>query len=423
MRRVLVAGNWKMHKTPSEARVWFAELKRLLPPLQSEAAVLPAFPILPVAKEVLAETQVGYGAQDVSAHKEGAYTGEVSARMLSDLGCRYAIVGHSERRRYHGETDALVAEKAKRLLEEGITPILCVGEPLEVREKGEAVPYTLRQLRGSLEGVEPPGPEALVIAYEPVWAIGTGKNATPEDAEAMHQAIRKALSERYGRPSRAGFASSTEEASTPRTSPTSSPCPTWTGGSWAGRAWSWKASSPSSGSRVREVPGWSPPAPPCESAGPGLGPGPHSAPPWRQPRHRRSPRAGPGTGPRNKSPGPRTSKMAPWPWISRQAPWLLSSASWRRAGTGRRKPSSKLPKKASQRPSAWGRTWRSGRPSWRGYPPRIPAAPSPGPGWQGSGGSGALEPRPRRQAAGDEALGKDPRAPEEVKEKPQEPHA
>ena len=193
MRRVLVAGNWKMHKTPSEARVWFAELKRLLPPLQSEAAVLPAFPILPVAKEVLAETQVGYGAQDVSAHKEGAYTGEVSARMLSDLGCRYAIVGHSERRRYHGETDALVAEKAKRLLEEGITPILCVGEPLEVREKGEAVPYTLRQLRGSLEGVEPPGPEALVIAYEPVWAIGTGLSATPQQAQDVHQLLRAQL--------------------------------------------------------------------------------------------------------------------------------------------------------------------------------------------------------------------------------------
>lgn len=198
MRRVLVAGNWKMHKTPSEARVWFAELKRLLPPLQSEAAILPAFPILPVAKEVLSETQIAYGAQDVSAHKEGAYTGEVSARMLSDLGCRYAIVGHSERRRYHHETDTLVAEKAKRLLEEGITPILCVGEPLEVRERGEAVPYTLAQLRGSLEGLNPPGPEALVIAYEPVWAIGTGRNATPQDAEAMHQAIRQALAELYG---------------------------------------------------------------------------------------------------------------------------------------------------------------------------------------------------------------------------------
>ncbi|WP_114311562.1 triose-phosphate isomerase [Thermus caldifontis] len=199
MRRVLVAGNWKMHKVPSEARVWFAELKRLLPSLESEVAVLPAFPMLPLAKEVFSGSQVAYGAQDVSAHREGAYTGEVSARMLSDLGCRYTVVGHSERRRYHRETDALVAEKAKRLLEEGITPILCVGEPLEVRERGEAVPYTLAQLKGSLEGVNPPGPEALVIAYEPVWAIGTGRNATPEDAEAMHQAIRQALVELYGR--------------------------------------------------------------------------------------------------------------------------------------------------------------------------------------------------------------------------------
>ncbi|GAB5601772.1 triose-phosphate isomerase [Thermus sp. FJN-A] len=198
MRRVLVAGNWKMHKVPSEARVWFAELKRLLPPLASEVVVLPAFPMLPAAKEVFAGTQVAYGAQDASAHKEGAYTGEVSARMLSDLGCRYAIVGHSERRRYHGERDALVAEKAKRLLEEGITPILCVGEPLEVRERGEAVPYTLNQLLGSLEGVEPGSPDRLVVAYEPVWAIGTGRNATPEDAEAMHQEIRKALARRYG---------------------------------------------------------------------------------------------------------------------------------------------------------------------------------------------------------------------------------
>lgn len=209
MRRVLVAGNWKMHKTPSEARVWFAELKRLLPPLESEAAVLPAYPMLPAAKEVLSGTQVAYGAQDVSPHREGAYTGEVSARMLSDLGCRYAIVGHSERRRYHGETDALVAEKAKRLLEEGITPILCVGEPLEVRERGEALPYTLDQLLASLNGVEPNAPERLVIAYEPVWAIGTGKNATPEDAEAMHQAIRKALAERYGEAFANGSASST----------------------------------------------------------------------------------------------------------------------------------------------------------------------------------------------------------------------
>ncbi len=199
MRRVLVAGNWKMHKTPSEARVWLWELKRLLPPLGSEAAILPAFPILPVAREVLEGTPIAYGAQDVSAHREGAYTGEVSARMLRDLGCRYAIVGHSERRRYHGETDALVAEKARRLLEEGITPILCVGEPWEVRERGEHLDYTLRQLWGSLEGVDPPGPEGLVVAYEPVWAIGTGRNATPGEAQAMHRVIREALGERYGR--------------------------------------------------------------------------------------------------------------------------------------------------------------------------------------------------------------------------------
>ncbi|KGQ21111.1 triose-phosphate isomerase [Thermus filiformis] len=202
MRRVLVAGNWKMHKTPSEARVWFRELKRLLPGggslLDSEVALLPAFPILPYAREVFGEGPVAYGAQDVSAHREGAYTGEVSARMLKDLGCRYAIVGHSERRRYHHETDTLVREKVLRLLEEGLTPILCVGEPLEVRERGEAVPYTLAQLEAALEGVELAGPERLVVAYEPVWAIGTGKNASPEDAEAMHQEIRQALARRYG---------------------------------------------------------------------------------------------------------------------------------------------------------------------------------------------------------------------------------
>ncbi len=197
MRRVLVAGNWKMHKTPSEARVWFRELKRLLPPLESEVALLPAFPILPYAREAFQDTQVAYGAQDVSAHREGAYTGEVSARMLADLGCRYTIVGHSERRKHHQETDALVREKLLRLLEEGITPILCVGEPLEVRERGEAVPYTLGQLEAALEGVDLQDPRQLVVAYEPVWAIGTGKNAAPPDAEEMHQAIRSALSKRY----------------------------------------------------------------------------------------------------------------------------------------------------------------------------------------------------------------------------------
>ncbi|MGQ9735009.1 MAG: triose-phosphate isomerase [Thermaceae bacterium] len=198
MRRVLVAGNWKMHKTPSEARAWFLEFARRLPPLESEVALLPAYPILPYAREVFGEGPVAYGAQDVSAHREGAYTGEVSARMLKDLGVRYTIVGHSERRRYHRETDALVREKLLRLLEEGITPILCIGEPLEVRKEGKALPYTLGQLEAALEGVTLRDPAQLVVAYEPVWAIGTGQNARPEDAEEMHQAIRSLLAKGYG---------------------------------------------------------------------------------------------------------------------------------------------------------------------------------------------------------------------------------
>ncbi|RIH86827.1 Triosephosphate isomerase [Meiothermus luteus] len=197
MRKRLVAGNWKMHKTPSEARPWFQSLVDNLPQTEAEPALLLPFTHLPYAAQVLGN-RVAYGAQDVSTHPEGAYTGEVSARMLADLGCRYTIVGHSERRSYHAETDALVAEKAQRLLEQAIVPILCVGEPLEVREAGGHVDYTLRQLEGSLKGVNPPSPAHLVIAYEPVWAIGTGKTATPEDAEAMHKAIRDWLEGRYG---------------------------------------------------------------------------------------------------------------------------------------------------------------------------------------------------------------------------------
>jgi len=202
MRKRLVAGNWKMYKTPSEARVWFRELTAQLPQTQAEPALLVPFTHLPYAAEILKGHGVSWGAQDVSAQSEGAYTGEVSARMLADLACKYTIVGHSERRSYHGESDALVAQKACRLLEHGIVPILCVGEPLEVREDGCHVEYTLRQLGGSLEGVHPPSASSLVIAYEPVWAIGTGKTATPEEAEAMHRAIRGWLAQRFG----AGFA-------------------------------------------------------------------------------------------------------------------------------------------------------------------------------------------------------------------------
>jgi triosephosphate isomerase len=197
MRKTLVAGNWKMYKTPSEAKVWFRELLGRYPTTLAEAALMVSFPSLPAAQEVLSDTVVAYGAQDVSAHVEGAYTGETSVRMLADVGCKYTVIGHSERRSYHHESDALVAEKAKRLLEHGIIPILCVGEPLEVREAGKAVEYTLSQLAGSLEGVGLRDHDQLVIAYEPVWAIGTGKTATPEDAEAMHREIRAWFARRF----------------------------------------------------------------------------------------------------------------------------------------------------------------------------------------------------------------------------------
>lgn len=134
------------------------------------------------------------GAQDVSKHESGAYTGEISAAMLVDVGAKYVVVGHSERREYHGETDADVAAKAKQAQANGLIPIVCVGEGLDVREKGEQVAYTLKQLEGSLSGV---GPD-VVVAYEPVWAIGTGKTATADDAEELAAAIRDALTERYG---------------------------------------------------------------------------------------------------------------------------------------------------------------------------------------------------------------------------------
>ena len=200
MRTPLVAGNWKMHKTPSEARVWFNEFLDELgePPPGVEAAILPSFPLLPVAAEELAGSGVFFGAQDVSAHRWGAYTGEVSAFQVAELGAKYAVVGHSERRGYWGETSAVVAAKLARALEADLVPILCVGEPLEVRERGRAVPFVLTQLEDSLAGVEIPSPDRLVVAYEPVWAIGTGKTATPADAEEMAGEIRRRLSELLG---------------------------------------------------------------------------------------------------------------------------------------------------------------------------------------------------------------------------------
>jgi triosephosphate isomerase len=142
--------------------------------------------------------RIRYGAQDVSAHDSGAYTGEISAGMLAKLGCSYVVVGHSERREYHAESDALVNAKAKKALAAGMTPIVCVGEGLEVRKEGRQVEHTLAQLDGSLEGLSADQVAGVVVAYEPVWAIGTGEVATPDDAQEVCAAIRSRVAEVWG---------------------------------------------------------------------------------------------------------------------------------------------------------------------------------------------------------------------------------
>ncbi len=202
-RRPLIAGNWKMNLNHLEAISLTQQRALSLDERQLtdvEVVVLPPFPHLRSVQTLIAGERLllGYGAQDVSAHAFGAYTGEVSAAMLAKLDCGYVVVGHSERRQYHAEGDALVNAKAKAALEQQITPIVCVGEGLEVRESGEHVPYVLAQLDGSLAHLKGEQIAGLVIAYEPVWAIGTGKTATPDDAQEVCAAIRRRIDERFG---------------------------------------------------------------------------------------------------------------------------------------------------------------------------------------------------------------------------------
>ena len=203
-RKPIMAGNWKMNKNHVEAvglvqklawtlndKQWDAE--------QSEAVVIVPFTALRSVQTLIEGDRlpVVHGAQDVSAHDSGAYTGEISAEMLAKLNCSYVVVGHSERREYHGEDDALVNTKAKKVLEHGMTPIICVGEGLDVRKDGKQVDYTLEQVRGALAGIPAEQVAGLVIAYEPVWAIGTGEVATPEDAQEVCGAIRQEVASLY----------------------------------------------------------------------------------------------------------------------------------------------------------------------------------------------------------------------------------
>jgi triosephosphate isomerase len=204
-RTPLMAGNWKMNLNHQEAVVLVQKLAWTLSDKRHdygkvEVAVVPPFTDIRSVQTLVDgdRLSVKYGAQDVSVHESGAYTGEISAGMLAKLGCSYVVVGHSERRQYHAETDELVAAKAKAAIKAGITPIVCVGEGLEVRKEGTHVPYCTAQVVGSLAGLTEPQVADLVIAYEPVWAIGTGEVATPEDAQEVCAAIRAQVRESYG---------------------------------------------------------------------------------------------------------------------------------------------------------------------------------------------------------------------------------
>ena len=199
MRTPLIAGNWKMYKTASEAVVLAsAVLKELSTPDGIEVVVCPPFTALAAVAQVIAESSVGLGAQDLHWAKDGAYTGEVSAEMLWDIGCRYVIVGHSERRQYFGETDEAVNKKSLAALAGGLTPIICIGETLSERETGRAHDVVEAQVKGALLGFTPEQVRALTVAYEPVWAIGTGKTATPGQVEEMHAHVRMAIAGLFG---------------------------------------------------------------------------------------------------------------------------------------------------------------------------------------------------------------------------------
>jgi triosephosphate isomerase len=202
-RKPLVAGNWKLHNNHLEAIALTQKLAFTLTSKDfaaADVAVLPPFTALRSVQTLVEADKLllGYGAQDISQHDSGAYTGEVSGRMLAKLGCRYALAGHSERRQYHSEDDGVVSGKVRAALRAGIIPIMCVGETLEIREAGGHIEHTIGQLDGGLEGVTREQAAGMVVAYEPVWAIGTGKVATPEDAQEMCAAIRDRLSAVHG---------------------------------------------------------------------------------------------------------------------------------------------------------------------------------------------------------------------------------
>lgn len=198
MRIPFIAGNWKMFKTKAEALKFAEEFKELYKDTDVQTAICAPYTNLEALVETFKDTGIGVGAQNVHFAEEGAYTGEISVSMLEEIGVDFCIVGHSERRQYFGETDETVNLKLKKLFEGSIRPIICVGESLEERDEGKAFDKVRGQLQKSLDGIPAENIERLVIAYEPIWAIGTGRTATPQQAGEMCAFIRNTLIELYG---------------------------------------------------------------------------------------------------------------------------------------------------------------------------------------------------------------------------------
>ena len=199
-RKLFVAGNWKMNTSQNDARVLVEGIRNKTENFNNiDIACMPPFVYLFLMKEILTGTKVKYGGQNMYYEEKGAYTGEVSPLMLRDLDCAYVIIGHSERRKYFSETDDVLNKKLKAALKNNLLPIFCLGETQEERDGNLAEKITERQLINGLAGVSPEEAEKITIAYEPVWAIGTGKNATPEQAQEMHKFLRGLLEKNFGK--------------------------------------------------------------------------------------------------------------------------------------------------------------------------------------------------------------------------------
>jgi triosephosphate isomerase (TIM) len=200
MRKPVIAGNWKLYKTKNEALALIEELAPLVADVNNvEIVVAPVFTVLPALVVAVSGTSINLAAQDVFWEEEGAFTGEVSPRMLLDAGASHVIIGHSERREYFSETDATVNKKIRAALKGALVPIFCIGETLAAREAGDTYNVLGRQLRMGLEGITATQFAPVIVAYEPVWAIGTGKTASDEQAQEAHAYIRGVLSELYGK--------------------------------------------------------------------------------------------------------------------------------------------------------------------------------------------------------------------------------